>query len=198
MKITMIPYASWFGWTIGVGYFVFKFRKHPIPIFTLLDVLVPAALAGWGAYSILVADYGTRTELIWGTSLSDGTYHPVNIYKAVLFALHVWILVRKVNVEKIAEVVQSYLQREGYEVDIVGSGEEGISSHEEKPYDLILLDLMLPGIPGEETCKRLRSLSRVSIIMLTAKTSEQDKIEGLCLGADDYVTKPFSLGNTII
>lgn len=94
--------------------------------------------------------------------------------------------------KKIAEVVQSYLEREGYEVHIVDSGEEGIHRHEETPYDLILLDLMLPGISGEETCKRLRSMSRVSIIMLTAKSAEQDKIEGLYLGADDYITKPFS------
>lgn len=93
---------------------------------------------------------------------------------------------------KIAEVVKSYLENEGYEVDIVDNGEEGILLHEKNPYDLILLDLMLPGISGEETCKRLRLLSRVSIIMLTAKSSEEDTIEGLRVGADDYVTKPFS------
>lgn len=93
---------------------------------------------------------------------------------------------------RIAEVIVSYLERDGYEVQAVESGEEGIRLQEERPFDLILLDLMLPGLSGEETCKRLRAGSRVSIIMLTAKSAEQNKIEGLLLGADDYVTKPFS------
>ncbi|WP_018130226.1 response regulator transcription factor [Effusibacillus pohliae] len=94
--------------------------------------------------------------------------------------------------QKIAEVVRSYLEREGYNVDIVDNGEEGIRLHEKRPYDLILLDLMLPGMSGEETCRRIRASSRVSIIMLTAKSAEENKIEGLQLGADDYITKPFS------
>ncbi|WP_018130227.1 hypothetical protein [Effusibacillus pohliae] len=92
----LIPYASWIGWGTGMGYFLYKFRKHPIPLLTFLDVLVPAVLAGWAAYSILVADYGTRTELFWGVALADGTYHPVNVYRAVLFAISGWFIIQKV------------------------------------------------------------------------------------------------------
>jgi DNA-binding response OmpR family regulator len=92
----------------------------------------------------------------------------------------------------IAEVVRSYLEMEQYQVKIVDNGEDAIRLHHEHPFDLILLDLMLPGMQGEEICKALRRSSRVSIIMLSAKSSEDDKINGLHLGADDYVTKPFS------
>lgn len=94
--------------------------------------------------------------------------------------------------KKIADVIRSYLIHEGYEVDATDRGEEGIRMHQKHSYDLVILDLMLPGISGEETCKRLRLLSRVSIIMLTAKTSEKDILTGFDYGADDYVTKPFA------
>ncbi len=94
--------------------------------------------------------------------------------------------------KKIADVIRSYLIHERYEVDVTDRGEEGLRMHQEHSYDLIILDLMLPGISGEETCKRLRLLSRVSIIMLTAKTSEKDILTGFDYGADDYVTKPFA------
>ncbi|MBL0385574.1 response regulator transcription factor [Tumebacillus sp. ITR2] len=93
---------------------------------------------------------------------------------------------------KIVDVIRSYLEINGYDVSAAENGEEGLRLHADQPFDLIILDLMLPGISGEETCKRLRTMSRVSIIMLTARSSEQDKIAGLGLGADDYMTKPFS------
>ncbi|KEO83117.1 response regulator transcription factor [Tumebacillus flagellatus] len=92
----------------------------------------------------------------------------------------------------IIDVIASYLEADGYEVTAVMCGEAGLRLHAEQPFDLILLDLMLPGISGEETCKRLRATSRVSLIMLTACSTEQAKIKGLALGADDYITKPFS------
>ncbi|MFC4769586.1 response regulator transcription factor [Effusibacillus consociatus] len=93
---------------------------------------------------------------------------------------------------KLAEVMKAYLEREGYEVDLANSGEEGICRHEQNPYHLILLDRMLPGISGDETCKRIKSLSSAGIIMISAKSSDQDKIEAFHLGADDYIVKPFS------
>lgn len=93
---------------------------------------------------------------------------------------------------KIAEVIRSYLENEGYEVEDARTGEQGIRMHQTRPFDLILLDLMLPGMSGEDVCKQLRTESRVSIVMLTAKTSETSKVLGLNLGADDSITKPFS------
>jgi two-component system response regulator RegX3 len=84
------------------------------------------------------------------------------------------------------------LRREGYEVDIAETGPEALSSFDHDGADLILLDLMLPGMPGTEVCREIRSRSNVPIIMLTAKDSEVDIVVGLELGADDYVTKPYS------
>ncbi len=85
------------------------------------------------------------------------------------------------------------LQREGYEVSVAETGDEGLGLFERDGADLVLLDLMLPGTPGTEVCRRLRTRSKVPIIMLTAKDGEVDKVVGLELGADDYVTKPYSV-----
>jgi len=84
------------------------------------------------------------------------------------------------------------LKREGYETAIAESGTDAVEQFERDGADLILLDLMLPEMPGTEVCKRIRATSTVPIIMLTAKDSEVDIIVGLELGADDYVTKPYS------
>lgn len=84
------------------------------------------------------------------------------------------------------------LKREGYETAIAETGTEAVAQFERDGADLILLDLMLPEMPGTEVCKRIRATSTVPIIMLTAKDSEVDIIVGLELGADDYVTKPYS------
>ncbi|TDT58461.1 response regulator transcription factor [Fonticella tunisiensis] len=93
---------------------------------------------------------------------------------------------------KIVEVVKAYLEKEGFEVLIASDGERALQIFNEEPIHLIVLDLMLPKISGEEVCKRIRTKSDVPIIMLTAKIEEDDKIEGLAIGADDYITKPFS------
>ncbi len=93
---------------------------------------------------------------------------------------------------KTADIVGMYLQRDGYDVVTAFDGLQGLKlSRDEKP-DLIVLDLLLPGMSGPELCRTVRRESDVPIIMLTALTTEQDKLQGLDLGADDYVTKPFS------
>ncbi len=84
------------------------------------------------------------------------------------------------------------LEREGYEVEIAADGPSAISAFDQNGADLVLLDLMLPGLPGTEVCREIRTRSTVPIIMLTAKDSEIDIVVGLELGADDYVTKPYS------
>jgi two-component system response regulator RegX3 len=84
------------------------------------------------------------------------------------------------------------LRREGYEVDVAATGPEALTAFERSGADLVLLDLMLPGLSGTEVCRELRARSHVPIIMVTARDSEVDKVVGLELGADDYVTKPFS------
>jgi len=92
----------------------------------------------------------------------------------------------------VAEVVGRYLQREGYIVDCVGDGNEALDRAIADPPDLLILDLMLPGLDGLEVCRRLRALAPVPVIMLTARGDESDRVVGLELGADDYVAKPFS------
>jgi two-component system response regulator RegX3 len=84
------------------------------------------------------------------------------------------------------------LRKEGYEVTVAGNGPGALEEFERGGADLVLLDLMLPGLSGTEVCRQLRQRSNVPVIMLTAKDSEIDKVVGLELGADDYVTKPFS------
>ena len=84
------------------------------------------------------------------------------------------------------------LEREGYEVEVAADGPSAITAFDQRGADLVLLDLMLPGLPGTEVCRELRARSTVPIMMLTAKDSEIDIVVGLELGADDYVTKPYS------
>jgi DNA-binding response OmpR family regulator len=92
----------------------------------------------------------------------------------------------------ICDVVGRYLERDGFEVEAVGDGLVGLDRAIRDPPDLVLLDLMLPGMDGLEVCRRLRALAPVPVIMLTAKDDESDRVIGLELGADDYVAKPFS------
>ncbi|WP_041835148.1 response regulator [Acidothermus cellulolyticus] len=94
--------------------------------------------------------------------------------------------------ESFSETLAYMLRREGFVVHTAGSGTEGLELFERQGADLVLLDLMLPGLSGTDVCRRLRERSNVPIIMLTARDSEVDKVVGLELGADDYVTKPFS------
>ncbi len=92
---------------------------------------------------------------------------------------------------KIANVVRSYLEREGYQTSIADTGEKALRLIKDS-YDLIILDLMLPDIDGESLCAAVREISDIPILMLTAKSSENDRVKGLGLGADDYIVKPFS------
>ncbi|WP_370324354.1 response regulator [Euzebya sp.] len=92
----------------------------------------------------------------------------------------------------VAEVVSRYLTREGYDVDHVGDGAVALARVQQATPDLIVLDLMLPGIDGREVCRRVRAVSDVPIIMLTALGETADRIAGLEIGADDYLAKPFS------
>ncbi|MCL9760997.1 response regulator [Frankia sp. AiPa1] len=92
----------------------------------------------------------------------------------------------------VADVVSRYLLRAGFEVDRAADGPGALASAERTPPDLVVLDLMLPGLPGLEVCRRLRELGPVPVVMLTALGAESDRILGLETGADDYVTKPFS------
>ena len=91
-----------------------------------------------------------------------------------------------------SEALSYVLGKEGFEVEVAETGDGAIAAFDKNGADLILLDLMLPGLSGTEVCKQLRSRSDVPIIMLTAKDTEVDKVVGLELGADDYVTKPYS------
>lgn len=92
----------------------------------------------------------------------------------------------------ISSIICSYLQKEGYEVSQAFNGDEALRYFRTNDYDLVILDRMLPLISGEEVLKTIRQLSDIPVILVTAKVEEIDKIEGFQLGADDYVTKPFS------
>ncbi|MQY13099.1 Sensory transduction protein regX3 [Streptomyces sp. RB5] len=94
--------------------------------------------------------------------------------------------------ESFSDALSYMLRKEGFEVAIAPTGPEALDDFERNGADLVLLDLMLPGLPGTEVCRQLRSRSNVPVIMVTAKDSEIDKVVGLEIGADDYVTKPFS------
>jgi len=94
--------------------------------------------------------------------------------------------------ESYSEPLAYMLKKEGYEAVVAATGPEGIDAFERGGADLVLLDVMLPGMSGVDVCRELRSRSSVPIIMLTAKDSEIDKVVGLEMGADDYVTKPYS------
>jgi DNA-binding response OmpR family regulator len=92
----------------------------------------------------------------------------------------------------VADVVGRYLERDGYQVETLGDGAVALERALSEPPDLILLDVMLPGMDGLELCRRVRSRASIPIIMLTARGQESDRVIGLDVGADDYVTKPFS------
>ena len=94
--------------------------------------------------------------------------------------------------QSLREPLVYLLQKEGYDVVIAADGNEAITKFEKNDIDIVVLDLMLPGIDGNEVCRQIRRNSQVPIIMLTAKDSEIDKVVSLELGADDYVTKPYS------
>lgn len=94
--------------------------------------------------------------------------------------------------EKIVEAVEAYLTKSGYKTYRAYNGNDAIEVFEKKSPDLVILDLMLPGMSGEEICRYIRRVSRIPIIMLTAKAAEGDKLSGFDIGADDYMTKPFS------
>ena len=94
--------------------------------------------------------------------------------------------------ESFSDALSYMLRKEGFEVSVAATGPDGLEQFDRDGADLVLLDLMLPGLPGTEVCRQLRQRSAVPVIMLTAKDSEVDKVVGLEIGADDYVTKPFS------
>ena len=93
---------------------------------------------------------------------------------------------------KILSLVRAYLEREGYRVTEATDGRQALESFQRETPDLIVLDLMLPEVEGLEVCREVRRTSKVPIIMLTARDEDADKLIGLELGADDYITKPFS------
>ncbi len=99
---------------------------------------------------------------------------------------------------KLLEVVKDYLTSEGYDVYLSKTGQDGLNLFSEVHPDFVILDLMLPDFSGEEICNQIRLVSDVPILMLTAKSSEDAKINGLALGADDYLTKPFSIRELVM
>jgi DNA-binding response OmpR family regulator len=92
----------------------------------------------------------------------------------------------------VQEVVRAYLEKDGFMVYVAGSGSEGLALAERTKPALVVLDLMLPDVPGERICSEIRSRSDVPILMLTAKAGEEERVSGLLSGADDYLVKPFS------
>ncbi len=94
--------------------------------------------------------------------------------------------------ESYSEALAYMLRKEGYEVAIAATGPDALTEFERNGADIVLLDLMLPGLPGTEVCRQIRQTSNVPVIMVSAKDDEIDKVVGLELGADDYVTKPYS------
>jgi two-component system response regulator RegX3 len=97
----------------------------------------------------------------------------------------------------IADSVAYALRGEGFEVDTVADGESALEAADADGYDVLVLDLMLPGVSGMEVCRRVRAVSAIPILMLTARTAEVDRVVGLDAGADDYVVKPFSMPELI-
>jgi DNA-binding response OmpR family regulator len=97
----------------------------------------------------------------------------------------------------IAELERDYLEADGFAVDVELDGDGGLRRATETPYDLVLLDLMLPGRSGFEICRTLRASSEVPILLVSARRADVDKIRGLGLGADDYITKPFSTAELV-
>ncbi|MBY0145766.1 response regulator transcription factor [Neobacillus niacini] len=100
--------------------------------------------------------------------------------------------------KRILEVLEAYLEREGYEIHCADNGIDALKKAKNINPDLIILDLMLPDISGEEVCRLVRKESDVPILMLTAKSAEDDRINGIVMGADDYLTKPFSPREVVV
>ena len=94
--------------------------------------------------------------------------------------------------ESYSDALAYMLRKEGFEVAIAGNGHDALTEFDRNGADIVLLDLMLPGLPGTEVCRQIRATSNVPVIMVSAKDDEVDKVVGLELGADDYVTKPYS------
>lgn len=94
--------------------------------------------------------------------------------------------------QSVSDVMKAYLEKEGYEIHSFAKGKMGLEAFNSMDFDLVILDLMLPDISGEEVCKIIRQTSDVHIFMLTAKAALNDRIEGLNMGADEYLVKPFS------
>ncbi|KEK21606.1 response regulator transcription factor [Bacillus gaemokensis] len=99
--------------------------------------------------------------------------------------------------KEIRDLLKKYLERELYTVDTAINGEEVLHLFNQNQYNLIILDLMMPKVDGIEVCRRLRNETNIPILMLTAKDHEVDKILGLSIGADDYITKPFSINEVV-
>lgn len=94
--------------------------------------------------------------------------------------------------KKIVDLLRTYLERDGYHVTIAFDGRQALESFKREMLDLVILDIMLPGMDGLEVCREIRRSSQIPVIMLTARSEDADKLVGLELGADDYITKPFS------
>ncbi|WP_170074993.1 response regulator transcription factor [Paraclostridium dentum] len=100
--------------------------------------------------------------------------------------------------KKITQVIKAYLEKERYNCVVANSGEQALKYFADNNFDLVILDRMLPDISGEEICKKIRETSMVHIIMLTAKTEDDDRIEGFNTGCDDYVCKPFNVKELVL
>lgn len=100
--------------------------------------------------------------------------------------------------KNILDVVKAYLEKEGFDIITAMDGEAALSILNKETIHLVVLDLMLPKLSGEEVCHRIRATSDIPIIMLTAKVDEDDRIEGISIGADDYLTKPFSARELVV
>lgn len=99
--------------------------------------------------------------------------------------------------KEIRNLLKKYLERELYKVDVAVNGEEALRLFDKNQYNLLILDLMMPKVDGIEVCRRLRNKTNIPILMLTAKDQEVDKVLGLGIGADDYITKPFSINEVV-
>lgn len=99
--------------------------------------------------------------------------------------------------KNICELLRMYIEKEGYEVSIANDGNSAVKFFEKRAFDIVLLDIMLPGMDGWQVCKEIRKIGRVPIIMLTAKDQVFDKVLGLELGADDYMVKPFNVREVV-
>lgn len=97
----------------------------------------------------------------------------------------------------VRDILQSYFLSEGWNVHITGDGREALKRIQLLKLDLVVLDLMIQGLPGEEVCRSIRQVSNIPLIMITSKAREADMINGLNLGADDYITKPFRMKEVI-